>query len=89
MGSDVYGLPSQETYLDSQNIHSDTAKISIFLLSSIFLSSFFIQRVFLSKDFYIFADALWRELNSNGSEGCSADFCWKRRKSCLMTEILC
>ena len=27
MGSDVYGLPSQETYLDSQNYCSDAAKI--------------------------------------------------------------
>ena len=27
LGSDVYGLPSQETYLDSQNIRSDAAKI--------------------------------------------------------------
>jgi len=29
LGSDVYGLPSQETYLDSQDIHLDTAKIGI------------------------------------------------------------
>ena len=29
LGSDVYGLPSQETYLDSQNVCSDTAKIRI------------------------------------------------------------
>ena len=28
-GSDVYGLPSQETYLDSQKIHLDAAKIGI------------------------------------------------------------
>ena len=34
MGSDVYGLPSQETYLDSQNRCYDAAKIGIFLLSS-------------------------------------------------------
>jgi hypothetical protein len=27
MGSDVYGLPSQETYLDSQEVHLDVAKI--------------------------------------------------------------
>jgi hypothetical protein len=27
LGSDVYGLPSQETYLDSQDIHLDAAKI--------------------------------------------------------------
>ena len=31
MGSEVFGLPSQETHLDSQEIHLDTAKIqSIF-----------------------------------------------------------
>ena len=29
LGSDVYGLPSQETYLDSQNVCYDTAKIQI------------------------------------------------------------
>ena len=29
LGSDVYGLPSQETYLDSQNIHLDVAKTGI------------------------------------------------------------
>ena len=29
LGSDVYGLPSQETYLDSQNVCYDTAKIRI------------------------------------------------------------
>ena len=40
-GSDVYGLPSQETYLDSQKFHSDAAKISIFLLYSKYLHSFF------------------------------------------------
>ena len=39
MGSDVYGLPSQETYLDSQNFHSDAAKIGFFLISSKFSSS--------------------------------------------------
>ena len=36
MGSDVYGLPSQETYLDSQNFHSDAAKISTFSETSKF-----------------------------------------------------
>ena len=41
MGSDVYGLPSQETYLDSQNIHSDSAKIGIFLLSSKYFRDYF------------------------------------------------
>ena len=30
MGSDVYGLPSQETYLDSHNHWNDTAKINTF-----------------------------------------------------------
>ena len=30
LGSDVCGLPSQETYLDSQNIRSDAAKIGSF-----------------------------------------------------------
>ena len=37
MGSDVYGLPSQETYLDSQNIHLDAAKIGIISETSKFL----------------------------------------------------
>ena len=27
LGSDVYGLPSQETYLDSQNRRFDIAKV--------------------------------------------------------------
>jgi hypothetical protein len=40
LGSDVCGLPSQETYLDSQNIHSDAAKIGIISESSKFLSLF-------------------------------------------------
>ena len=44
MGSDVYGLPSQETYLDSQNFYLDAAKIEIIPLSSkifcTFLSKF-------------------------------------------------
>ena len=41
MGSDVYGLPSQETYLDSQNFHSDAAKIGIILELSKFSETFF------------------------------------------------
>ena len=41
MGSDVYGLPSQETYLDSQNFHSDAAKIRISFQSSKFLDGKF------------------------------------------------
>ena len=32
LGSDVYGLPSQETYLDSQDFHLDAAKIEIILV---------------------------------------------------------
>ena len=39
-GSDVYGLPSQETYLDSQGIHLDAAKIGIFSDISNFLLLF-------------------------------------------------
>ena len=30
MGSDVYGLPSQETYLDSQIFLFDAAKLGVF-----------------------------------------------------------
>ena len=37
MGSDVYGLPSQETYLHSQNIYSDGAKIESIFVNSKFL----------------------------------------------------
>ena len=40
-GSDVYGLPSQETYLDSQNIHLDAAKIRSIFDYSIFLNQYF------------------------------------------------
>ena len=58
MGSDVYGLPSQETYLDSQKFHSDAAKISIFLLSSKHFRIFFTQRTFLSKFFRPFATSI-------------------------------
>ena len=44
MGSDVYGLPSQETYLDSQDIHLDDAKIGTFFLTSKFFRAFFILK---------------------------------------------
>ena len=48
MGSDVYGLPSQETYLDSQNFHLDAAKIQIlFLFSKYFSFFFFVESFFL------------------------------------------
>ena len=36
MGSDVYGLPSRETYPDSQNLRSDGAKIRSYFESSKF-----------------------------------------------------
>ena len=38
MGSDVYGLPSRETYPDSQNFRSDGAKIKTIIESSKYLS---------------------------------------------------
>ena len=41
MGSDVYGLPSQEIYLDSQNFHSDAAKIRTISVTSKFWMFFF------------------------------------------------
>ena len=46
MGSDVYGLPSRETYPDSQNLRSDTAKIRSIPISSKYFGTFFIARRF-------------------------------------------
>ena len=66
MGSDVYGLPSQETYLDSQNFHSDAAKISIFPEYSKLFRSFFTQRAFLSNFFRTFASSI-AESTVNGA----------------------
>ena len=43
MGSDVYGLPSRETYPDSQNFHSDGAKIDIIIETSKFSGIFFLS----------------------------------------------
>ena len=54
MGSDVYGLPSRETYPDSQNKCSDAAKIRIISLPSKQISiilSFFSKSSFVSKIF--------------------------------------
>ena len=46
MGSDVYGLPSRETYPDSQNRCSDGAKIRSIIESSKYFGIFFIARRF-------------------------------------------
>ena len=51
MGSDVYGLPSQETYLDSQNIHLDAAKIGIISETSKFWSSECMENYMFFADF--------------------------------------
>jgi hypothetical protein len=54
MGSDVYGLPSRETYPDSQNLRSDGAKIRSIFESSKYFGTFFIaRRFFLTKFFFI------------------------------------
>ena len=50
MGSDVYGLPSRETYPDSQNLRSDAAKIRSIFESSKYFGTFFVaERFFLLK----------------------------------------
>ena len=41
MGSDVYGLPSRETYPDSQNLRSDDAKIRSYFESSKYFGTFY------------------------------------------------
>ena len=42
MGSDVYGLPSRETYPDSQNLRSDGAKIRSIIESPKIFGTFFV-----------------------------------------------
>ena len=50
MGSDVYGLPSRETYPDSQNLRSDGAKIRSIIESSKYFGTFFVaERFFLQS----------------------------------------
>ena len=50
MGSDVYGLPSRETYPDSQNLRSDGAKIRRIIESSKYFGTFFVAcRFFLQS----------------------------------------
>ena len=68
MGSDVYGLPSQETYLDSQNFHLDAAKIRTIIVISKFFFPFlchfknivYLCRVFIPKS------RLWARLVMDG-----------------------
>ena len=64
MGSDVYGLPSQETYLDSQNFHSDAAKISIFpeysKLWGLFLQIFCSRGLICTLNLCFFAQRAFR-----------------------------
>ena len=54
MGSDVYGLPSRETYPDSQNLRSDGAKIR-----SIFESSKYFGTFFISRRFFLLSSSLF------------------------------
>ena len=49
MGSDVYGLPSRETYPDSQNLRSDAAKIRSIFESSKYFGTFLLQYDFSCK----------------------------------------
>ena len=56
MGSDVYGLPSRETYPDSQNRCSDGAKIRSIIESSKYFGTFFVARRFFlqSSSYFLF-----------------------------------
>ena len=54
MGSDVYGLPSRETYPDSQNLRSDGAKIRSIFESSKYFGTFFIARRFFLQSSSLF-----------------------------------
>jgi hypothetical protein len=71
MGSDVYGLPSRETYPDSQNLRSDGAKIRSIFESSKYFGTFFIARRFFllsssySPFFYLY------NLSDDEMIGCS------------------
>ncbi len=58
MGSDVYGLPSRETYPDSQNLRSDGAKIRSIIESSKYFGTFFVfsyLSLYFSETFCTFA----------------------------------
>ena len=88
MGSDVYGLPSQETYLDSQKFHSDAAKISIFLLSSKHFRIFFTQRTFLSKFFRPFATSI-AESTVNGVGFARSTPCYTSYQILCDASIVC
>jgi hypothetical protein len=65
MGSDVYGLPSRETYPDSQNKCSDAAKIRIISLPSKQISIYFIFFPYKSLLFQKIVVSLYSDSNKN------------------------